>query len=113
MQQLRERFQVVILDLPGLVTEDYAVNVLGLADQSVYVVSSPKTTQKYVNDCFKDLEFHHIQPLGIVLNRMLNIFVDDVRIRTEGRRAKYGLWPKFKKLFVKRVPKDPNLQPKT
>lgn len=106
MQQLRERYQIVILDLPGLVTEDYAVNVLSLADQSIYVVSSSKTTRKYVNDTFKDLEFHNVKPVGIVLNRILNIFIDDVRVRTEGRKAKYGLWAKFKKLFVKQVPKD-------
>ena len=104
MNLLRERYQVIVLDLPGLAIEDYAINALGLADQSVYIVSSPKTTRKYLSDCLRDLEFHHVRPLGIVLNRMLNIFVDDVRIRKEGRRAKYGLWAKFKNIFVKKTP---------
>lgn len=112
---LRERFQVVIIDLPGMVIEDYAINVLALADQSIYLISSSKTTRKYVNDSLKDLEFHHIKPIGIVLNRILNIFVDDVRVRTEGRRAKYGAWAKLKNLFMKKPPKDQrtDLQPKT
>ena len=105
----------MILDIPGIVVEDYASNVLGLADQSIFVISSSKSTRKYIDDSLKDLEFHRIKPLGIVLNRILNIFVDDVRIRKEGQRAKYGLWAKFKNLFVKKPPKDqrPDLQPKT
>ncbi len=111
MALLRERYQVVILDLPGLLTEDYAINVLSLADQSVYIVSSEKTSRKQLNDCFKGLEFHRIKPLGLILNRMLDIFVDDARIRSESHRVNFGLWAKFKKLFVKNTPKDHGSSP--
>jgi Mrp family chromosome partitioning ATPase len=115
MDLLRKSYDVVILDIPGIVEEDYAVNVLSHSDESVFFISSSKTTRKYVNDSFKDLDFHGIKPIGIVLNRILDTFLDDVRIKAESRRAKYGLWEKFKKLFVKKAPTDhkPDLQPKT
>ncbi|MDP1835608.1 MAG: AAA family ATPase [Chlamydiales bacterium] len=88
MQKLRERYDIILIDVPGIVDRDYATAALELADQVLFVVGSNKVTRRFVDTSLHECEIADIWPVGIVLNRALKIFVDDVHVQVESKRAR-------------------------
>lgn len=95
LEELRDRYPVILLDTPGMIESDYAVNIAEQSDYSLFVLGSSTTPLHTVELCVQDLERHGVHPLGIVLNRALRIYLDDVRIKAEVRRAKVGLFTRI------------------
>ena len=101
MEQLGERYDVVVVDAPGIIQHDYALNVMEYVDESLFIIGSNKVTRKFVNASLEEADFHGVWPMGIVLNRALKIFIDDVRIQQETRRNRVGLLTRLKSLLQK------------
>lgn len=76
---LRQSYEIIILDVPGIIEDEFAINVTGIADQCLFVVGSSKVNKNYVDASLKEFEIHGIKPSGIILNRVLPIYEDNLR----------------------------------
>lgn len=93
---LKEKYDVIVIDTPAIVEDDYALNLVNWVDLSVFVVGSSIAKKEHIDASFIELERRGIKPCGIILNRVLAAYIDDVRIRTE---LKHNRKKKWKNIF--------------
>lgn len=91
LSELHARYDVVIFDSPGVLDEDYSLDLFHLADMTLYVIGSNKVKRRYVEAAFKECEQAEVRPQYIILNRALRIFIDDVRVDMANKKASSGL----------------------
>lgn len=99
MEELRQQFDIVLLDTPGVVERDYTLGTLDLADGVLFVIGSSKVARKYVDSSLHECELVGVWPIGLVLNRALSIFIDDVRLKAEAKLVKTGLFSRIRGWF--------------
>ena len=92
MRELRERYDVIVIDTPAMMEQEIVPDLLAYADITLFVVGSPFTKKKILNGCLKDLGQLHIRPTGLILNMAQKIYIDDERIRNEMKRSRRKLW---------------------
>jgi Mrp family chromosome partitioning ATPase len=86
---LRKKYDVVILDVPGIVETPYAVNLMGLADFNLMLIGALEASKETVNAALITLERAHARPLGLLLNRVPGVYVGDPRTLAEMGRQGY------------------------
>jgi Mrp family chromosome partitioning ATPase/capsular polysaccharide biosynthesis protein len=97
-KDLSEKYDVIVIDTPAIVEDDYALNLVNWVDLCVFVIGSAVVKRDHVDASFRELERRGITPCGIVLNRVVAAYIDDVRIRAERKNLSKRLWKKvFKK----------------
>lgn len=87
--ELKRHYEVIVVDAPGIVEDDYAVNLAGQCDVNFFVIGSSYTTKSHVDASLEELEERRIRPTGLILNRMKRAYIDDPRIQVQGRRDKW------------------------
>jgi tyrosine-protein kinase Etk/Wzc len=96
IEGLKGSYDRIIIDAPSVIKSNYATNLAALADINLFVIGSSKVKSKYIDASLKELESQGIRPEGIILNRVLPVYIDDVRILEERRR---GLFAFVRDLF--------------
>jgi len=99
-QELSERYDMIIVETPSVVEDDYTLNIARLADVCVFVVGSSQVKKPYVDASLTELEVNGVQPCGIVLNRVYPTYIDDVRVKAERKKNRRAF---FRKMFSKKV----------
>lgn len=92
---LKKNYDVIIFDTPGVIQEDYASNIVELADRSILIVGSSHVKKSSVDETLHVLDKVGARPEGILLNRVDPIYIDDERIKLETRRSNRGLIKQF------------------
>jgi len=87
-EQLQKKYDLIILDIPGIAEEDYSVNAADIADASLFVAGAKVSNKKRIDRALIDLETFGVRPCGIVLNSIPPLYVDDPRITKELKRTK-------------------------
>lgn len=82
-QSLKARYDIIIVDIPGLIEESYAVDLLALADIKIFIIDSKNTSKKIVIETMALVSQHGIRFTAAVLNRVLPLFIKDQRILNE------------------------------
>ncbi len=93
--QLQKTYDVIILDSPGVIQEDYASNIAELADRSILILGSSYVKKSSVDETLFVLDKVNARPEGILLNRVDPIYIDDERVKLETRRSNRGLIKQF------------------
>lgn len=94
--ELYLNYDIVIIDAPGVISEDYGINLIYLAELSIFVVDSSKISKNLLDQALSQFEFFHVKPTGILLNRVLPVYIEDERIALEFKKEKIN-W--LKKIF--------------
>ena len=87
MGMLYEKYNMVFIDVPNLIEHNYAVTGAKLAEMSMFVVGSSKSSKSIVDSALKDLEDNELYPFGIVLNFVNSHYIKDMKIVTEQKRS--------------------------
>jgi capsular polysaccharide biosynthesis protein len=86
-KEASERYALILTDSPGMIQENYAVNVAEQADQTFFVVGSSQANKRSVDAALNILERAGIRPESMILNRVRPIYIDDARIKLEMKRS--------------------------
>ncbi|MFQ5729308.1 MAG: tyrosine-protein kinase family protein, partial [Waddliaceae bacterium] len=84
---LKEAYDLIIIDTPGAIEDDYTTNLASMADLCILVVGSSQVKKNTIDETVKVLEFSGARPCGIVLNRINPVYVDNARIKLETKRS--------------------------
>lgn len=95
-EHLKNEYEIIIVDTPGIIHEDYAVNIAEKVDINILVVGGKQTKKTKVDNCLSELDVYGVRPAGVVLNRVLPVYIDDERIKHLTKRNTHDFW---KKLF--------------
>lgn len=95
MEALRRAYDLIIIDAPGIIDEDYSVNLAGMADLCVFVVGSSIINKSVVSQSLHGLYRFGVKPSGIVLNRVLPVYIEDEKIKQEIKRGNGHFWEKL------------------
>ena len=87
MEELRIRYDKVILDIPGLVEEEVGISLAKLAETTLFVIGSSVVKKNFVDTCLKELSLFGVKVSGIVLNRVAAPYIDNARIRVQGKKG--------------------------
>lgn len=87
-KQLVNVYQVIIIDIPSIIDHNYSVNFLELTDNKLFVINSSGTPEKIVEESLRHINQHHLKIDGIILNRVLPLFIKDQRTLNEMQRLK-------------------------
>lgn len=98
LQKLRSEYEIILLDSPGILSREYSLSLLEIADYSLFVVGSSRTCKKYIDKSLRECEIAGISPIGFILNRALKIFIDDLFVEIESSKNPYHL---LRSLFLK------------
>ena len=86
--KLKDSYDMVIVDAPGIIKDVYAPNVLERVDMIVYLISAQHTKRAEIASGFHELERDKLRPCGILLNQVPRIYIDDARIHREYREMR-------------------------
>lgn len=89
---LRHSYDVIIVDVPGILEDEYAINAVTLTEECLFVVGSSIVDKKQVDASFGHLEIYGVSPIGIVLNRVQPLHLDNHFSREERTGAS---WKEF------------------
>lgn len=92
MDEMKQRYDILIMDIPGIIDTDYATNLLGMNDLKIFIIGSSFVKKKVVHESLRDLAIAGIKPTGLVLNRVSSIYIEDTRIKLETKRKKMEFW---------------------
>lgn len=95
VEELRKAYDLVIIDAPGLIDEHYTANLAALSDLCLFVIGSPNSTKDLVNESLVELEHAGVVPCGIVLNKVLPVYIDDTRIKKALNRIEKSWWQRL------------------
>jgi len=73
---LQNEYDMVVLDAPGIIENDYGISLMELADASVFVIASPSAKRSLVKSSLEELDRRHIRPTGLVMNRMEKKYIE-------------------------------------
>lgn len=94
-EELGKEYDVIVVDAPGIIEDDCAINLAEQCDTSLLVVNSRKTNKSSVDACLNELDERKIEPTGLILNQIKRGYVEDPRIQTQ--MGQEGLWGSKKK----------------
>jgi succinoglycan biosynthesis transport protein ExoP len=95
MEKIKKEYDVIIMDLPGVIETDYTINLAAMSDIRLFVIGSPVVDKKRVDESLRDLLAAEIKPSGIILNRVSPIYIEDIRIKLELEKVKSSFWKKI------------------
>lgn len=73
---LTQAYDLIIIDTPGILDNESTLNLLGLAEQSIFILGSEQSKKPFVDASFELLDGFSIQPAGVVLNRVPPRYID-------------------------------------
>lgn len=86
---LEENYDRVIVDSPGIVDDDYGVNLAGLADIILFVIGSSKAEKSFVDASLEEFEERRIRPTALLMTRMQPAYIEDPRIKAHWRNDRW------------------------
>lgn len=95
-QALKDAYDVIILDSPGVLEEEDAPNLATYSDLTLFVVNSTTTKKEVIDTALTALSQRDIRPSGMILNRVNTTYIRDPRIKTEISKNR-SLWRRFVK----------------
>lgn len=95
LDSLKNTYDVIIFDGPGVLEDDYTNNVAILADKIVFIIGALISNKKAVDQSFQELDKFGVKPCGIVLNRVLPLYIEDEKIKAEMKRTNTALWKRI------------------
>ena len=98
MAELKVEYEIIMMDVPGVIETDYSINLSSMADYRIFVIGSSITIKSLIDESLRELEIAGVKINGIVLNRVLPVYIEDERIKLETERVKMHF---FKNLFKK------------
>ena len=81
LRTLKQNFDIIIIDSPGVINEDYTLNLAACSDFCLFIVGSGVVEKHFIDESLQVLDDSGIRPLGIVLNRVLPFYIDDERTK--------------------------------
>lgn len=76
LSHLRDEYNIILLDSPGILEKDYSCNVNSIADHVVYVIRSGQDKKSDVDKALILLEDRGIVPLGMILNDVSSEYLE-------------------------------------
>lgn len=81
-------YDIVVVDAPGVLNEVYAINLVHLSEISVFIVDSSNIGKPLLDQALSNFENFQVKPSGILLNRVLPIYIEDERIINQFKKEK-------------------------
>jgi Mrp family chromosome partitioning ATPase len=73
-ETVKSRYDLVLVEGPGIMEDEASVFLAGLADRIIYVIGSTVSPKSAVDAAFSKMEEHHVRPSLLVLNLALPEF---------------------------------------
>ena len=96
INHLKNEYDLVIIDAPGIIEEHYAANLAALGDLCIFIIGSDSTDKDIVDESLRELSYVGVKPCGLILNKVLPVYINDTKIKQEITRPTVSFW---KKLF--------------
>lgn len=93
--KLKSEYDIIIVDAPGIIEDQYAPNLGAICDLSIFIIGSTVVPKGIIDESLKELELNGVKPAGIILNRVLPDYIEDKRIKLESKRTQNGFWKKL------------------
>lgn len=90
-KELRSKYEIILVDAPGVIEEDYAVNLSTAADLTLLIIGSSHVTKSMIDESLTVLDSAHSRPCGILLNRVNKGYISDKRILLEIKKTRGGI----------------------
>lgn len=85
--KLKSKYEIIIVDAPGVIQEDYTTDLIKFADLSIMLIGSTIVTKPTIDQTLERLDSLDTRPCGILLNRINPIYIYDERIKAETKRT--------------------------
>lgn len=94
--RLSSDYDVIVVNTPGVIEQEYAINLVHFTEMSVFVVDSSTITKSILDQSLGYFEHFHVKPTGILLNKVLPVYIEDERVHLEFKKNRFK-W--LKKIF--------------
>lgn len=81
-QAIHKKYDFIVVDAPGIIEDDYAVNLCSFGDQLLYVIGSTQVTQDFIDASLQELDDRRISVSATVMTRMHPSYIEDPRIKS-------------------------------
>ncbi len=90
-QQLNDEYDMVVVETPGLIEEQYAVNIAIRADLCLFVLGASQVEKSEIDSSLHELESSGVRPHGILLSRVNPSYIEDpiilAHVKKNGRSS--------------------------
>lgn len=87
LTDFKKEYELIIIDAPGVIDNDFSINLASMADLCVFVIGSSIVNRSVVNQSLHGLFRFGVKPSAIVLNRVLPVYIEDEKIKQEIKRT--------------------------
>lgn len=84
---LTNKYDKIIVEIPGALEEDSTSKFINACDFRLLVIGSSFVNQSYIKSSLDELKSRGVRITDIVLNRILPVYVDSVRIREHEQKS--------------------------
>jgi capsular polysaccharide biosynthesis protein/Mrp family chromosome partitioning ATPase len=85
-QTLNKEYEIIIVDAPGIMEDNYALNLCTNTDCTVFIAGSSKVPKKVIDESLKELNHFGIRPCGVILNRVDPVYIEDKRTKFDTKK---------------------------
>ncbi|MFA6916293.1 MAG: hypothetical protein WC222_07835 [Parachlamydiales bacterium] len=79
-KELEMKYEFIVVDTPGIIAEDYSINLAKQCNIVLFVIDSSHTPQQLIEESLQSLSKNGITPTGVILNRAMPIYIEDETI---------------------------------
>lgn len=76
-KELEKQYEFIVVDTPGIITDDYSINIAKQCNIILFVIDSSNTPQQLIEESLQNLSKNGVTPNGLILNRVMPIYIED------------------------------------
>ncbi len=96
LDSIKKEYDLILIDCPGILTKDFATNLAFLADLCLFIIGSSVLDKSLIDQSLKEMQQFGLKPAGILLNRVLPIYIEDEKIKQGISQNKLSFWDRLK-----------------
>ena len=85
-QEMNRNYDVIVIDSPGVIHDDYAVNLASFTDLNLFVVGSSKVKKHVVDEALATMDAGGVRPSAIILNLVDSVYIENQGTKDELKR---------------------------
>lgn len=95
LSELKNRYEVIIIDAPGVLEEVSAIKWTEFADVSLYMIDSSTTVKTHIDQALALMDEVHVKPAALILQNVSSEYITSERVRREMSRANPGIFSRI------------------
>ena len=91
-QILQSKYDMIVSDVPGLLDEDYGVNIAQASEAQLVIFNSTDTPINYIKEALEEMKVRGLVPDGLVMNQINEAYIESIKDLNMMKKKPHRQW---------------------